>query len=233
MNAIKSLHVKWNRRPWPASLAELRALRVSYSQFAEDLLATSLLGYERVDGLYVDVGCFDPIRFSNTYVFYRRGWRGVCIDPSPVAASAWNRTRPRDRFENVGIASSCGELTYLCSSRYPACNKLMRSDEAEAPQTDIFDERLRVPVERLEVVLARRLGAAGSHIDLMSVDCEGMDLDVLRSNDFARFRPRVMIVEDHEPGYPTAITRHCVALGYSLASICQLSKIFVDATPAR
>lgn len=233
MYGLKSLRVKWNRRPWPSSVGELRACRVSYSQFAEDLLATTLLGYERTDGYYVDVGCFHPIRFSNTYIFYRRGWRGVCIDPSPAARRAWKRMRPRDVFKNVGIASSPGELLYLSSSSYPACNKLVALGEAGRLDGSIFDRELRVPVQRLEVVLEHTIGTAGPSVDLMSVDCEGRDLDVLRSNNFERFRPRVMIVEDHETGTRTPITEHCEGLGYSLSCICHLSKIFVDSAGTR
>ena len=35
-----------------------------------------------------------------------------------------------------------------------------------------------------------------TEIDLPSIDCEGKDLDVLRSLDWDRWRPSVVIVED-------------------------------------
>lgn len=232
MNAIRKrlerLGVKWNRRPWPSSLAELRALRVSFSQFAEDLLVTTLLGYETTDGFYVDVGCFHPITYSNTFIFYRRGWRGLCIDPSPSAAAIWRTARPRDRFESVGIAERPGELLYLSSSRYPACNRLVRPEQLDQIDASSFDHRTTVAVEPLARVLERALPAPAPVLDLMSIDCEGLDLEVLRSNDFERFRPRVMIVEDHEARFDSAIVRHCAGLGYSLSCVSHLSKIFVD-----
>lgn len=52
---------------------------ISYSQFGEDLLAQEILGYERCDIFYIDIGAFHPISKSNTYIFYKRGSRGhVC-----------------------------------------------------------------------------------------------------------------------------------------------------------
>jgi FkbM family methyltransferase len=219
---------KWNRRPWPSSLSELRALRISYSQFGEDLLATTLLGYEKVDGVYVDIGCYHPINFSNSYIFYRRGWRGVCIDPNPRCAAMWNRERPRDVFENVGVAEQGGQLHYFESDRYPACNKLSTSPDYD--ENSIFDRSYIVPVSPLAAILKRTALLRTSAIDLMSVDCEGLDLQVLRSNDFARYRPRVLIVEDHDESADSALARYCHALDYRLSCKCHLSRIYLDAT---
>ena len=47
-----------------------------YPQEGEDLVAARLLG-DGDNGFYVDVGAHHPIGHSNTYLFYRRGWRGI------------------------------------------------------------------------------------------------------------------------------------------------------------
>jgi hypothetical protein len=36
----------------------------------------------------------------------------------------------------------------------------------------------------------------GRHINLLSVDCEGLDLQVLKSADIGVFRPTILVVED-------------------------------------
>ena len=54
----------------------------SYSQFGEDALVNSLFRNKKY-GIYVDVGAYHPILYSNTYALYRRGWRGFAIDPNP------------------------------------------------------------------------------------------------------------------------------------------------------
>ena len=54
-------------------------VRTYYSQFGEDTILRELLGKKR-GGVYVDVGCYHPRKFSNTYLLHRRGWSGVNID---------------------------------------------------------------------------------------------------------------------------------------------------------
>lgn len=54
--------------------------------------------------------------------------------------------------------------------------------------------RLRVPVVPLKQVLDEHLPAETT-IDFLTVDVEGMDLDVLLSNNWSRYRPRFILVE--------------------------------------
>ena len=56
---------------------------LSYSQQAEDLSIQRYFGEEKMNGFFVDVGAFDPIKYSNTYLFYKKGWRGINIEPNP------------------------------------------------------------------------------------------------------------------------------------------------------
>lgn len=56
-----------------------------------------------------------------------------------------------------------------------------------------------VEVERLDSILERHL-PAGTSLDLLAVDAEGTDLDVLKSNDWQRFRPMLVIVEVSDSG---------------------------------
>lgn len=72
-------------RPFPNSFEEFKHAMISYSQFGEDLLAQEILGYERCDIFYIDIGAFHPISKSNTYIFYKRGSRGMCVEPNPQA----------------------------------------------------------------------------------------------------------------------------------------------------
>jgi hypothetical protein len=62
----------------------------------------------------------------------------------------------------------------------------------------------------------------------MSIDCEGHDLSVLKSNNFSKFRPRMLIVEDHEGMGHTPIHSYCLGLGFKLSSIVNVSRLYVD-----
>src|SRR5882762_9035683 len=83
----------------------------SYSQEGEDMILQRIFaGKER--GFYVDVGAHHPRRFSNTYFFYRKGWSGINIEPSPEAVRAFQSDRKRDTNLQCGISDRAGNLTY-------------------------------------------------------------------------------------------------------------------------
>lgn len=164
-----------------------------YGQDGEDLILDRLLE-RQTQGFYIDVGAHHPVRFSNTYLFYRRGWRGINIDAMPGSMQPFERLRPRDINVECGVAGSAGKLTYYRFNE-PALNTF---DIAEAQLKDKPPYQLlssiEVDVERLDVLLERNL-PAGQQIDFLSVDVEGKDEEVLRSNDWVRYRPRFILAE--------------------------------------
>lgn len=164
-----------------------------YGQDGEDLILDRLLE-RQARGFYVDVGAHHPARFSNTYMFYQRGWRGINIDAMPGSMKMFECVRPRDINIECGVAGKAGKLMYYRFNE-PALNTF---DAAEAqlknkPPYQLLDI-VEVTVERLDVLLERHL-PDGQEIDFLSVDVEGKDEEVLRSNDWSRYRPRFILAE--------------------------------------
>lgn len=167
----------------------------SWSQEGEDRILSRFFGHQ-ADGFYVDVGAHHPKRFSNTYLFYRRGWRGVNIDAMPGSMDAFRRMRPRDINLECGVGPNVDTLTYHIFNE-PALNGFSEelSNNRHNADTDYrLLETRPVRVRPLGDILEEHLDSAQS-IDFMSVDVEGLDLDVLRSNNWSRFRPRMILVE--------------------------------------
>lgn len=78
----------------------------SYAQDGEDTLLFRIFGKQRCV-FYVDIGCLHPHRFSSRYDFYRRGWRGICIDPLLGVAQRFRICRPRDlKLKEVNLERS-------------------------------------------------------------------------------------------------------------------------------
>ena len=50
---------------------------------------------------------------SNSYYFYLRNWKGICIDPNPELADLYKKFRPKDNFINAGIGASNQTLDYF------------------------------------------------------------------------------------------------------------------------
>lgn len=169
-------------------------VHLAYAQDGEDMILRRLFEGQ-VSGFYVDVGAHHPFRFSNTCYFHRLGWKGINIDPNPDAIAAFERVRPSDINICVGVADMTGELNYHIFNE-PALNTfdpVLAAERALLPDYRLIEKR-GVPVRRLDDLLVEHL-PSGQQIDFLSIDVEGMDLAVLRSGDWKRFRPRVLLVE--------------------------------------
>ena len=165
----------------------------SYSQEGEDIVIDRLLEGKR-NGFYVEVGCHHPYRFSNTYLFYKRGWCGVCIDPLPGTKTLFNKERPRDICIEKGVDEKEGELTYFMFNE-PALNTFDEKLAADRHNKKGYHliGKASIEVESLASILSSLNNIPS--IDILSVDVEGLDLQVLRSNDWEKFSPRIIIAE--------------------------------------
>jgi FkbM family methyltransferase len=206
-------------------------VRLSYSQDGEDMVLRRMFEGRR-SGFYVDVGAHHPFRFSNTCYFHRLGWRGINIDPNPDAITAFRRARPSDSNVCVGVADVTSTIAYHIFNE-PALNTFdtrLAVERARLPGYRLLETR-SVPVRRLEDLLAEHLPPDGK-IDFLSIDVEGMDLSVLRSNDWGRFRPGILLVEAHERAVSgiehDPINIFAVAIGYRLIAKTLNTLIYED-----
>jgi len=172
-----------------------RAFYGSYSQHSEDIVVSKLLSGVK-NGIYVDVGANDPEYISNTRYFYERGWRGINIEPHPEMFEKIVKNRPEDTNLNIGIATQEGALTFY-KLDVPAETAGSTFDKAIAEELKAkgytISAEITMPVYPLAKILEANLKFP--KIDFMSVDTEGFDLEVLKSNDWERFRPSVLVVE--------------------------------------
>jgi len=191
----------------------------SYSQEGEDrLLSRVFAGQER--GFYVDIGAHHPRRFSNTQLFYERGWNGINIEPNPDALPAFIAERPRDINLQIGISDRPGSLTYHWFDD-PALNTFdadLAQKRLESTTYKVLKKEA-IGVERLADILSKHL-PPGRTIDFLTIDVEGHDLQVLQSNDWTRFHPRWVLVEaigkTLEEVLDSEVVRFMKARGYLL-----------------
>ena len=172
-----------------------------HSQGGEDRILSRL--FPGRSGTYVDVGAYDPTEFSNTRHFYDLGWTGVNIEPNPARYERIRAARPGDVNLNIGIAGSGGSLRFY--EMDPPTLSTFSAEEAERcaqfPGHRIVATRL-VPVRTLRDVLAEH--AAGVRVDFLSIDTEGLEEEVLGSNDWTRFRPVALLIE-HRRYHPAGL----------------------------
>lgn len=173
----------------------LRSLLPSFSQFGEDHALLRLLR-PQPHGTFVDVGANDPLEGSNTAFLYSLGWSGLAIDPNPQFAAKFRKARPRDTYLTMGVAETPSTLTYY-EFEFDKFNTFSeeRANLIAADGNPLKGQH-SVECRSLRDIVAAHL--PGRHVDLLSVDCEGLDLEVLRSAGLDDMRPTVLIVEDFE-----------------------------------
>ncbi len=167
----------------------------SYSQEGEDLILRRLFE-QKTTGFYVDVGAHHPIRFSNTYAFYKMGWYGINIDAMPGSMKLFNRYRPRDINIETPVSSESKSINYYIFN-VPELNgfdpQLTRAREQESNDYKVVST-VQLKPQRLDEILSNHL-PQGQHIDFLSIDVEGLDMEVLKSNDWAKYKPDIVLME--------------------------------------
>ena len=169
----------------------------SYAQDGEDMILRERLR-EVEQGFYVDVGAHHPKRFSNTYYYYRRRWQGINIDAMPGSMTLFNRVRPRDTNLEAAISDVETQLTYYMFNE-PALNtfdgELARAREHSHDKYSVVKTQ-KITTKKLARILDEFL-PQNQPIHFLSVDVEGIDINVLRSNEWGKYRPRFVLAECH------------------------------------
>jgi FkbM family methyltransferase len=202
-----------------------KRLRFSYAQYGEDIIAEAFLPAPK--GFYVEVGAYHPIQLSNTYLFYRKGWRGIAVDPNPRVAPAFRRKRPGDIVLQYAVGESEGKAIFDIMGSGGETDHLRGAG--------IESDSSRRPVRSIEVQCRRLSSLLDDHlqpvrtIDFLSVDAEGHDLSVLRSNDWKKYRARLVAVEDFQSETESSICRFFRDQGYRLAITSAFTRFFVPA----
>lgn len=202
----------------------------SYSQCGEDAVVLRGIFGEMRDGFYVDVGAHHPFRFSNTAMFYERGWTGINIDIDERAISAFEQCRPNDINVLCGVALQEGYMNRHLFNE-GAVNTLVDKVAEEyklMPGREIIEQK-PVSVRRLSSILDEYM-PKGRRLDLLDVDVEGLDEEVIRSNDWSRYRPTVILVETHGVTFESLlrhpISRFLSEQDYKPVGLTALTTIF-------
>ncbi len=167
-------------------------VQLCYSQEGESLILERFFNFKN-NGFFVDVGAHDPKRFSNTYTFYKKGWRGINIEPTPGVMERFKLVRPEDITLPVAISDNEGYQDFYMFSE-PALNPFsdQLSKEYQKLGCKLIETR-KIKTRRLDAILEQY--HIDQPIDFISIDVEGHELFVLQSNNWTRFRPKLLLLE--------------------------------------
>lgn len=208
--------------------------KTSYSQCGEDLIVAHVFEALQIKRpSYLDIGANRPKRLNNTYAFYRRGGRGVCVEPDPHLNRLFRLVRPRDICLNVGVGltEETAADFYVMSSR--TLNTFSREEAERYASYGTYSIKrvISIPLVPVNRIIAEHFGAAP---DFVSLDVEGLDLAIVKSFDFSVWRPKIFCVEtltyveDASERKLTEIIDAMVANGYFVYADTYINTIFVD-----
>ena len=203
----------------------------SYSQEGEDMILRRLFDKQQT-GFYVDVGAHHPMRFSNTYFFYKKGWEGINIDAMPGCMKLFNKMRHRDINIEKPISNKKQVLTYYAFNE-PALNGFSKELSQERAEKDNYFIEFTKDIETstLEEVLNINL-PKDKEIDFLSIDVEGLDFMVLKSNNFKKHKPKIILIEmlgiNLKDIENNKITRYLESYDYSIYSKTVNTVIFIS-----
>jgi FkbM family methyltransferase len=166
----------------------------SYSQTGEDLIIETMNNKEH--GFYVDIGANHPKKINNTYLFYKKGWTGINIEPNPSRIWRFKLWRKRDINLNIGIGPNKSEMDFYSFKESTLSTFDKSSSESYEKMGHKIKNVIKIPVSPLKEILNQY--ASNKEIDILSVDTEGFDMEVLESNDWNKFKPNFIILETIE-----------------------------------
>ena len=198
-------------------------MRTVFPDTAEEALKAEFFGASR-SGFFVEVGANEPQRGSQSWPLEQSGWTGILVEPQPDLVA---QLRQRRKARVVAAACSSpenagGAMTLYLSGPHSS----LRPELAVA--RSVSHGTIDVPTRTLDDILAE--AEAPTPIDFVSIDVEGHEVEVLRGFDLARWRPRLILVEDHVTSLATH--RYLSGAGYSLIRRTGLNGWYVPASEA-
>jgi len=169
---------------------------VSYSQNGEDVVLWRALNNVS-NGFYVDVGAGWPLTHSVTKAFSLRGWKGINVEPNPEFHASLIADRPNDINLQIGVS----DMNAVRSLFLIEDTGLSTFDPKIAAQHSSNGWSLRVvevETRTLEIILDQHL-PDNEPIHFLKIDAEGLESEIIRSNNWSKYRPWIVVCESTAP----------------------------------
>jgi FkbM family methyltransferase len=199
-----------------------------YAELSTDkfIRETFFLG-ENENMVMAEIGA-GPIEFYSMSKHFRdSGWRCICVDPNPKFVEQ-HKSVGNEVYE-FACSSEDGEAEFnvfetgwepnLDGISYSSLG--LRYHDIQNVPTKTFN----VKVIKLDTLLE---SINVDHIDFISIDTEGWEIDVMKGFDVNKYNPRVVLLENlkHLPEYNT----YMESVGYVLKDKVDYNYIYVKNT---
>ncbi len=200
------------------------------SQFGEDVIIWGLLGGQ-LSGFFVEAGAYDGRTLSVSLALEQIGWRGLLVEPIPEFAELCRTRRPNSKVAHAALGGpdAHGETTFTVTqdqwgSLLSFCGEASAFHRAKLESENASERRITVPMNNL----ANLLEGCTERVDVAVIDVEGSEVAVLKGFDLAKYRPRIMIIEDDLSHEQTEVMKYMRTLpDYLQVGTVLCSRVFV------
>jgi len=198
----------------------------TYALENEDLKVLDFFKNKKKGGLYVDVGCYHPTQINNTYLLYKRNWRGINIDTSKFSIDLFNFLRPDDINFHCAISNKNEKINLYYQKDFSQLSSTDKSTAKYFIKGNL--KKKKVNAFKLDTILAKTK-YKNKKIDFLDIDVEGADLKVLQGLNFIKYNPRLICIEIHDKRVKKSDVYHFLKKKkYRLIWSGQFSHIFVS-----
>ena len=171
-------------------LRKIKTTKISYSQTGLDLLLSNIFkNYKK--GFYIDIGCNHPVYNNNTFIFYKKGWKGVNIDLDKSSIDLFNTYRKNDL--NIIAALSSSNKTKKIYEFHPKSPLNTLEDKVANYQKAKVQNVYEIKTQTLNQIIEKN--KLSKKINFLTIDVEGHELQVLKGFDINVHQPDVIVVE--------------------------------------
>ena len=176
------------------------------SQYGQDKYLHENYFKDKKDGIFLDIGAYDGVVFSNTYFFEKEmGWTGICVEPNPKVFTKLEKNRSCTLL-NYAVSLGDGEKDFLQLSGYSEQLSGLVESCSKKHITRIHRE-LKSKGGEQEVISVKTTSVNNilslnniDHIDYCSIDTEGNEFNILRSIDFSKYMIDFFTIENPKSG---------------------------------
>jgi len=165
--------------------------RISYSYGGVDSLILNIFK-DKEKGCYIDIGCGHPIKNNNTYLLNKKGWNGINIDLDEENINLFNASRKNDFNFKTAVSDAEGEADLFFYHKKSALNTINKQN-ADFQKAKVSSIR-KIKTQTINNIIELSPWK-NQEIDFLSIDVEGSEFAILKSFDFEKYSPKVIVVE--------------------------------------
>lgn len=168
---------------------------ISYSQCGEDLIIDCILKQLKINNpSYLDLGANHPMHLSNTFLFYKMGFCGVCVEPDPFLFQKLKKKRTRDKCLMIGASSNekNSKANFFIMSSRTLNTFLDHEAKKFTKEGHKIESMINVPIMSVNRIISENFKTKPNFV---SLDIEGLDFDVLKHFNFEKYRPEIFCIE--------------------------------------